>query len=357
MQGRKKIVSENQAKLDIISEFSEAINCATRTLIFCETVESSELIRDELVQKGVSVGNYHSRLTSREQENILDGLGSGRFKCVVAVRALDEGIDVPDIDFGIIISGSRQKRQMIQRMGRVLRKKIDNRNACFAIVYAEGTTEDPSLEARDEGNLSLIIDNADHVNDFSGNKITASSFAAVVSRSIFENRHKTEISETLETTVPDLNQDSLEEKKIIMFMEGKQANDGGDYLSEMWGYNNVKFDSATDFFHWMFPLDQTNEAVPDALVVSEDEIDDIRHSELAKENLLQSAERFHEFLDGTNNWEHLRNHNHQRISLVISSLRLLHSDEEADQFMNVVLDLAFSRSFSNFDVIEQWETC
>lgn len=186
MQGRKKIVSENQAKLDIISEFSEAINCATRTLIFCETVESSELIRDELVQKGVSVGNYHSRLTSREQENILDGLGSGRFKCVVAVRALDEGIDVPDIDFGIIISGSRQKRQMIQRMGRVLRKKIDNRNACFAIVYAEGTTEDPSLEARDEGNLSLIIDNADHVNDFSGNKITASSFAAVVSRSIFE---------------------------------------------------------------------------------------------------------------------------------------------------------------------------
>ena len=75
---------------------------------------------------------------------------------------------------------------MIQRMGRVLRKKIDNRNACFAIVYAEGTTEDPSLEARDEGNLSLIIDNADHVNDFSGNKITASSFAAVVSRSIFE---------------------------------------------------------------------------------------------------------------------------------------------------------------------------
>ena len=187
MQERKKIVSENQAKLDIISDFSEAINRATRTLIFCETVNSSELIRDKLARKGVLVDNYHSRLTSKEQENILEGLGSGRFKCVVAVRALDEGIDVPDIDFGIIISGSRQKRQMIQRMGRVLRKKTDNRNACFAIVYAKGTAEDPSNEVRDEGNLSLIIDHADHVNNFSGDELTEASFAEIVNRSIFGN--------------------------------------------------------------------------------------------------------------------------------------------------------------------------
>lgn len=184
--GRRKIVSENRAKLNIISKFSEAINRSTRTLIFCETVKSSELIRDELIQKGVLVSNYHSGLTPREQNDILEGLGSGALKCVVAVRALDEGIDVPDIDFGIIISGSRQKRQMIQRMGRVLRKKNDNRNACFSVVYAKGTAEDPTLGEPHEGHLSLIFSNACEVNDFSGTKFNRLNFGEDVYRSIFE---------------------------------------------------------------------------------------------------------------------------------------------------------------------------
>ena len=62
---------------------------------------------------------------------------------IIAPKTLDEGIDVPEADLGIIIVASRERRQMIQRMGRVLRRKKDQRLAKFAILYVKDTSEDP----------------------------------------------------------------------------------------------------------------------------------------------------------------------------------------------------------------------
>ena len=68
---------------------------------------------------------------------------------------LDEGVDVPAADLAVILAASRSRRQMIQRMGRVLRRKPDGRAARFIIVYARGTVEDPALGAH-EGFLDEI---------------------------------------------------------------------------------------------------------------------------------------------------------------------------------------------------------
>jgi len=40
---------------------------------------------------------------------------------------LDEGIDVPDAEVGINVTGTKTKLQLVQRMGRVLRKHGDQR--------------------------------------------------------------------------------------------------------------------------------------------------------------------------------------------------------------------------------------
>lgn len=54
---------------------------------------------------------------------------------------------------------------MIQRMGRVLRKKADQRQARFAVFYVESTIEDPSQGAH-ETFLQEITDVADDVGFF-----------------------------------------------------------------------------------------------------------------------------------------------------------------------------------------------
>ena len=60
---------------------------------------------------------------------------------------MEEWVDVPDADLAVIVAASKQRRQMIQRMGRVLRRKSDGRDAEFAILFVEMTDEDPRLGA------------------------------------------------------------------------------------------------------------------------------------------------------------------------------------------------------------------
>lgn len=78
---------------------------------------------------------------------------------------LDEGVDLPEADLAIIVAASRTRRQMIQRMGRVLRRKPDGRLARIAIVYVAGSYEDPELGAH-EAFLDTVRDVADDYRDY-----------------------------------------------------------------------------------------------------------------------------------------------------------------------------------------------
>ncbi len=69
---------------------------------------------------------------------------------------LDEGVDVPDANLGIVMSASRTRRQMIQRMGRILRRKRPGIAARFVIMFAKDTLEDPTNRVERDGFLDEI---------------------------------------------------------------------------------------------------------------------------------------------------------------------------------------------------------
>ena len=75
---------------------------------------------------------------------------------MAAPRVLDEGIDVPDANLGIVMSASRTRRQMIQRMGRILRRKRAGVGARFVIMFAKDTLEDPAARIERDGFLDEI---------------------------------------------------------------------------------------------------------------------------------------------------------------------------------------------------------
>jgi superfamily II DNA or RNA helicase len=77
------------------------------------------------------------RTTVKERSEILDRFKSGVYRAVVTSRVLDEGIDVPDADVGIILSGTGSSRAFIQRLGRILRKKEGKEAVLYEIVSAE----------------------------------------------------------------------------------------------------------------------------------------------------------------------------------------------------------------------------
>ena len=77
-----------------------------------------------------------------ERREILDRFRRGDYSRVVAANVLDEGVDVPDANVAVVLSGSGSQREFTQRLGRVLRPSDDGGRALLYEVVAEETAEE-----------------------------------------------------------------------------------------------------------------------------------------------------------------------------------------------------------------------
>jgi RNA polymerase primary sigma factor len=147
---RKALLANTPQKLKVVKHLADSINESNGTLFFTETIAGAEAICDELKQVGISAATIHSGLKSQERFSAFIDFHEKRIQALTAAKVLDEGVDVPEADLAVIVSASKTRRQMIQRMGRVIRVKADGRKARFVFVYVANTSEDPSSGAHDE---------------------------------------------------------------------------------------------------------------------------------------------------------------------------------------------------------------
>ena len=63
----------------------------------------------------------HGSLSRGQRAEALDAFLNGRANVLVTVKALQEGIDVPDVGIGVSVASTASARQRIQTMGRILR--------------------------------------------------------------------------------------------------------------------------------------------------------------------------------------------------------------------------------------------
>jgi superfamily II DNA or RNA helicase len=73
------------------------------------------------VELGYKISTYTARTSLPEREVLRKQFESGDLQGLVAIRCLDEGVDIPAIRTAVILSSSSNPRQFIQRRGRVLR--------------------------------------------------------------------------------------------------------------------------------------------------------------------------------------------------------------------------------------------
>jgi superfamily II DNA or RNA helicase len=76
-----------------------------------------------------------------ERAELLKAFASGELPVLLTSKVLNEGVDVPDANVGIILSGNGSVREHVQRLGRILRKREGKRASLYEIctaVAAEG---------------------------------------------------------------------------------------------------------------------------------------------------------------------------------------------------------------------------
>lgn len=84
---------------------------------------------------------------TRERQQILQRFHAGEYNVVVTSQVLNEGVDVPAANVGIILSGTGSVREHVQRLGRLLRKLGDKQALLYEVVTRD-TAEQYTSERR-----------------------------------------------------------------------------------------------------------------------------------------------------------------------------------------------------------------
>ncbi len=124
---------------------------------------------------------------------------------------------------------------------------------------------------------------------------------------------------------------------VVAFLEGEGPDAAGRSVFDVLAFDNAALERTHDFIQWLFPLTEASRAVPDAPVLTADDIAAIQASGLAHCALAAATDRMDAFYQTTHDWLMPNDHNHLRITRIIRSLRLLVGDEPADRFRDAIL--------------------
>jgi len=142
-RAQKMLAECAPGKLDVVDELLTR-HAHGRALVFTRDNKTAYAIARRSLVPAIT----HQTKVS-ERAAILTALKEGTIGAVVTSRVLNEGVDVPDADVAVVVSGSGTVREHVQRLGRVLRKSGEKR-ACLYELVTSGTGEEATSQRRRE---------------------------------------------------------------------------------------------------------------------------------------------------------------------------------------------------------------
>ncbi len=143
----RNIAARASAKVDVACRIAEfEYELGSKVLIFTQYVNQAEEIYKKLRERVRNVALVTGE--TRDRDLVLKQFAKGNVRIIVATTVLDEGVDVPDADVAIIVSGTGSSRQMIQRVGRVVRAAPGKKEARVYEIVARRTIEEALSENR-----------------------------------------------------------------------------------------------------------------------------------------------------------------------------------------------------------------
>ena len=139
---RKELTNMAASRMDCALSILRQLPEKARVLLFCERIEQAEQLGSRLQRElGSCWGIYHSGLTKQARARIMGAFRDGQTRILISCRCLDEGIDVPDAVYAIVLSSTSVSRQRIQRLGRIIRRSNRKDAACLYYIYIRESTD------------------------------------------------------------------------------------------------------------------------------------------------------------------------------------------------------------------------
>lgn len=151
------------------------------TIFFCKSTFVADYIKQSL---GDECALYHSNLKGVElqdengniimqkngakpktfgatyfKKDAIDGMKSGKYKCLSTVMALNEGLDISNLKLAIITAGTYNSNQQIQRKGRVLRFEdylTKNEKSFVVNIFVKDSRDEDKLFERQKFSTNYV---------------------------------------------------------------------------------------------------------------------------------------------------------------------------------------------------------
>ena len=142
---RREVSTLAGARVRCALALLERLSPSDRVLVFCERIEQVRQVAEALrTGRRGGCGVYHSLLTPEAKARNLREFREGRTRILACCRCLDEGLDVPDANVGIVLSSTAARRQRVQRLGRLIRTAPGKDAACLYYIYIRESNDDPA---------------------------------------------------------------------------------------------------------------------------------------------------------------------------------------------------------------------
>lgn len=140
VRARLRIISMAENKISQIDSFIKKIPVKDHFIVYCgdgrlfdgereDEIRHIQFVKDHLYNLGIKSSQFTATESMDRRMELVDMFNNNEVASLVAIRCLDEGINIPSIRSALILSSNDDYREFVQRRGRILRKYGDKKEA------------------------------------------------------------------------------------------------------------------------------------------------------------------------------------------------------------------------------------
>jgi superfamily II DNA or RNA helicase len=142
---RKLLLSCADTKLSAVVDLIVDKHPNQKVMVFSETLDSINKLKTMLELRSIRSAIVDSKIDSVNRQKILSRWGSD-FYVLLSIHTLEIGYDVPEVGIEIILASTSNMNQIIQRIGRIVRKYEGKKKALIYVIHVSETKDDDILD-------------------------------------------------------------------------------------------------------------------------------------------------------------------------------------------------------------------
>ncbi|MBA1393837.1 DNA repair helicase, partial [Lactobacillus sp. XV13L] len=168
---RANIIKHAQSKKQLLEQVIMQQSDHHFTLIYCSDKKEITQVLQMLHRHQITCQRFDSDVPKLQRQKILRQFAQGLIEVLVAVKCLDEGVDVPATKEAFFLASTTNPREFIQRRGRILRTANHKVKAILHdfVVFPPVNYQGSAVESLIRHELPRVFD----LNEYALNKFSA----------------------------------------------------------------------------------------------------------------------------------------------------------------------------------------